>query len=255
MSFDGVAFNKEDMDMYLRELAKVFRKLNGKTMPAEIILIGGASVLINYGFRNSTYDIDAIIMSSSAMKQAINQVGDKFNLKNGWMNTDFMKTKSYSSKLTEHSKYYKTFSNILEVRTVTAEYMVAMKLMAGRKYKNDMSDIIGILKAHSDKGNPLTLEQIKKAVTELYGEWSALPQSSIDFIEQIMRSENYGEIFEKTKKSEAENKATLQSFETNYPGVLTEENLDEVLRRASKETDEKNEDEIDEQSDYPTPTM
>ena len=61
--------------------------------------------------------------------------------------------------------------------------------------------------------------------------------------------------FEKTKKSEAENKATLQSFETNYPGVLTEENLDEVLRRASKETDEKNEDEIDEQSDYPTPTM
>lgn len=144
MSFDEVAFNKEDMDMYLRELAKVFRKLNGKTMPAEIILIGGASVLINYGFRNSTYDIDAIIMSSSAMKQAINQVGDKFNLKNGWMNTDFMKTKSYSSKLTEHSKYYKTFSNILEVRTVTAEYMVAMKLMAGRKYKNDMSDIIGI---------------------------------------------------------------------------------------------------------------
>ena len=94
MSFDEVAFNKEDMDMYLRELAKVFRKLNGKTMPAEIILIGGASVLINYGFRNSTYDIDAIIMSSSAMKQAINQVGDKFNLKNGWMNTDLMKTKS-----------------------------------------------------------------------------------------------------------------------------------------------------------------
>ena len=42
MSFDEVAFNKEDMDMYLRELAKVFRKLNGKTMPAEIILIGGA---------------------------------------------------------------------------------------------------------------------------------------------------------------------------------------------------------------------
>ena len=33
MSFDEVAFNKEDMDMYLRELAKVFRKLNGKTMP------------------------------------------------------------------------------------------------------------------------------------------------------------------------------------------------------------------------------
>lgn len=36
--------------MYLKELAKEFRKLNGKTMPAEIILIGGAAVLANYGF-------------------------------------------------------------------------------------------------------------------------------------------------------------------------------------------------------------
>ena len=33
-------------------------------MSAEIILIGGASILINYGFREMTYDMDAIIKSS-----------------------------------------------------------------------------------------------------------------------------------------------------------------------------------------------
>lgn len=42
-------------------------------MPAEIILIGGASVLANYGFRDMTYDMDAVIVASSAMKQSITQ--------------------------------------------------------------------------------------------------------------------------------------------------------------------------------------
>lgn len=41
-------FTKENLDSYLKELAKEFRKLNSNKIPAEIILIGGASVLINY---------------------------------------------------------------------------------------------------------------------------------------------------------------------------------------------------------------
>ena len=32
---------KETIDIYLRELAKRYRKLNGKSMPAEITIIGG----------------------------------------------------------------------------------------------------------------------------------------------------------------------------------------------------------------------
>lgn len=40
---------------------------------------------------------------------------------------------------------YKTFANILQIRTVSAEYLVAMKLMAGHQYKNDLSDIVGVL--------------------------------------------------------------------------------------------------------------
>jgi hypothetical protein len=77
------AITKENMLTYLKELSKEFRRLNGKAMPAEIILIGGAAVLANYGFRETTYDIDALIVASSAMKEAINLVGDKYGLQNG----------------------------------------------------------------------------------------------------------------------------------------------------------------------------
>ena len=134
MSSDS-AITKDSLDECLKSLGKEYRKISGKTVPAEIILIGGAAVLANYGFRDMTYDIDAVILASSAMKEAANRVGDRLGLLNGWFNMDFKKTASYTEKLREVSVYYKTFSNILTVRTVAAEYLVAMKLMAGRDYK------------------------------------------------------------------------------------------------------------------------
>ena len=96
---DDKEFTKNNLNIYLKEFAKVFKKLNGSKMPAEIILVGGAAVLANYEFRKSTGDIDAVIKSSSVVKEAINIIADKYNLPNDWLNTDFEKTNSYSKKL------------------------------------------------------------------------------------------------------------------------------------------------------------
>ena len=156
MSTD-IFFTKDNLDNCLRALGKEFRRLNGKSMPAEIILIGGAAVLANYGFRDMTYDIDAVIQAASSMKDAINTVGDSLGLPNGWLNSDFTRTKSYSPKLSQYSVYYKTFSNVLTVRTISGEYLVAMKLMSGRQYKNDISDIIGILHEQKEQEKPIVM--------------------------------------------------------------------------------------------------
>lgn len=102
-------FTKENIDLYLNAVAKEYRKRVGKGMPAELILIGGASVLINYGFRNATTDVDAVIEAASSMKDAIHAVGDRMGLPNGWLNADFRQTASYSPKLAEVSVYYRTF--------------------------------------------------------------------------------------------------------------------------------------------------
>ena len=53
-SDDRIVFTKDNIDAYLKALAKEYRKLGGRKLPAEIVLIGGASVLINYGFREMT---------------------------------------------------------------------------------------------------------------------------------------------------------------------------------------------------------
>lgn len=225
-------FTKENLDNCLKELAKEFRKMNGNRVPAEIILIGGASILINYGFREMTYDMDAIIHSSGAMKDAINIVGDRLGLPIGWLNTDFVKTDSYTPRLIEYSKYYKTFSNILQIRTVSAEYLVAMKLMAGRQYKNDLSDIVGVLMEQDERGDALTLERIKKAIVDLYDSYENIPQNSRTFIESIYEREDLSEFYEQCRSMELENKEVLLDFQDDYPGVLNGDNLADILQAA-----------------------
>ena len=226
------AITKESLNEYLKDLGKEFRKLNGKKMPAEVILIGGAAVLANYGFREMTYDIDAIILSSSIMKEAINRVGDKHGLPNGWLNTDFMKTTSFSKKLLQISKYYRTYSNILTIRIVTAEYLIAMKLMSGREYKYDLSDIAGILFEQQKKGSPISRGEIDKAVSMLYGENAGLPEVSRKFIDNAFADGDYERIFNDIRKSETETGGLIFEFERDHPGILKEEGLAAVLEKA-----------------------
>lgn len=228
MSSDS--FTKENLDTYLKELAKEFRRLNGKSMPAEIVLVGGAAILTNYGFRDMTADIDAVIHAASSMKEAINHVGDRFDLPNGWLNADFMHTGSYSPKLDEFSVYYKSFYGVLSVRTITAEYLVAMKLRSGRKYKNDLSDVIGILAEHEKRGAPITLEKIDTAVANLYGGWDDFPEDSKPFIENAMKNGDFEAVYSSVKNGEIESKDILIGFEKEYPRVTKESNVNDILK-------------------------
>lgn len=227
-------FTKENLNTYLKELGKEYKKINGKSMPAEIILIGGAAILANYGFREMTTDVDAVIHAVSSMKEAVNHVGDKYNLPNGWLNADFMKTDSYSSKLDQYSVYYREFSNVLTVRTVSAEYLVAMKLCSGRKYKKDLSDIIGILAEHEKRGEPITMDRIDKAVTDLYGSWDKISEDSKNFIQESMEKGDFEKAYEEISAEETKAKGLLINFEQDYPGVTNTANVDDILKNLKK---------------------
>ena len=222
-------FTKENLDQYLKELAKEFRKRNGKSMPAEIILIGGASIIINYGFREMTYDMDALINAASSMKDAINTVGDRNDLPVGWLNDDFRQTESYTDKIIQFSRYYKTFYGVLNVRTVTGAYLVAMKLRAGREYKYDRSDVIGILWEQEKCGDPLTLERIQGAVRELYGTYDVIADDVQEFIEKAMQNGDYESTYTRVRELEAENKDNLLEYREEKPGVINNDNISDII--------------------------
>ena len=230
-------FTKENLNIYLKELGKEYKKINGKSMPAEIILIGGAAILANYGFREMTTDVDAVIHAVSSMKEAVNRVGDRYDLPNGWLNADFMKTDSYSSKLDQYSVYYREFSNVLTVRTVSAEYLIAMKLCSGRKYKKDLSDVIGILAEHEKRGEPITMERIDKAVTDLYGSWDKISEDYENMLEEIIKIQlegNFEKVYAEISAEETKAKGLLINFEQDYPGVTNTTNVNDILKNLKK---------------------
>jgi hypothetical protein len=234
-------FTRDNLDFYLKELAKVFRRLNGSRMTAEIILVGGASILANYCFRDMTYDMDAIISASSAIKDAINQVGDQYGLPNGWLNTDFTRTISYSPKLVEYSTYYKTFSKILAVRTIADEYLIAMKLKSGRRYKNDLSDIAGIINEHCARGNSLTFDQIDKAVCNLYGSWEGISAELREFIVAVLEQRDHSALYEEYRSYENQMKEILLEQSIDNLNVGNKESTELIIEKARRLKQSKNE--------------
>ena len=97
-----------------------------------------------------------------------------------------------------------------------------MKLKSFRPYKNDQSDIIGLL-----QDNSFTFEEIKSAVLELYGVDNAVKTEAWDFLKKYYTTD--GMVYEQIRNEELNNKDILIEFEKNYENVLKEDNLDDIL--------------------------
>lgn len=224
------SFDKQQVDKYLGELAKRYRKVRDRSIEAEITLIGGTAILVGYNFRNSTTDIDALIRASSTMKESINYVADKNGLPNGWLNDDFIHTSSYTPKLEEYSIFYKDFYGVITVRVITAEYLVAMKLFSFREYKNDQSDIIGILAEHKKRNQPLSIENIDKAVKNLYGGWDKCAKGAKEFIENLISQDDLDLLYISTRESEKVIRESLSELDKKYPKTINERNIEDFLK-------------------------
>ena len=229
------SFTADNINDILKDLAKAYKKIS--STPAEITLVGGAAILINYGFRQQSNDVDAIIHASSAMKDAANIVGDKRSLPYGWLNSEFKNTDSYTPKIEQYSVHYREYSHILKIRTLPPEYIAAMKLMSGRPYKHDLSDFVGILYEQYEKGEPLSEEQVYNAFVNLYDDIKRMPENSYDLMLSAFETDDLAELMERTKSKEEKNRKLLKAFENKYEGVLNEGNLSEILEQLEKKQD------------------
>ena len=106
-----------------------------------------------------------------------------------------------------------------------------MKLMAGRQYKNDLSDIIGILAAHQKYGGSITKEMVRKAVIDLYGEWDVLPDTAKLFFDDVMKNGDYEEMRKEISAEEKETKSSLIEFEEKYPDTVNKDNVEDIIAK------------------------
>ena len=149
-------------------------------------------------------------------------------------NDDFKETKSYSDKIAEFSTFYKSYKDIIEVRTIKDEYLVAMKLMSGRIYKNDISDIVGIISYSNKNNNIITFERIDKAVKDLYGSWKDIDEKLIITLKEILSSKKLDKLYSDTINEEINSRQQLVEFNKKYDNAINEANIVDILNMLNK---------------------
>ncbi len=162
---------KENIDIIFTSLADQYKKAGG-TEKINIFIVGGAAIVINFNYRYSTIDIDALYKENKLIKESIKAVAKSLELPIDWLNHDFEKTPSYSPVLLQKSILYKEYLNLIIVYTLEPKYLIAMKLKSSRPTGGDLDDIIKMIYESRYRNDPLTYEDVIKAYKELYSDFS-----------------------------------------------------------------------------------
>ncbi len=125
--------NKQDIEKYLRMLGQELLK---QQITGEILLVGGAVMLLKVQNREVTKDIDAYFKPEQAdrIREAAKAIADREGLPYDWIN-DGVKGFFYAQPLTERWAEYPG----LRVYVPSLDYLFAMKVVAGRP--QDVEDI------------------------------------------------------------------------------------------------------------------
>jgi len=162
---------KENIDIIFTSLADQYKKAGG-TEKISIFIVGGAAIVINFNYRYSTIDIDALYKENKLIEESIKAVAKSLELPIDWLNHDFEKTPSYSPALLKKSILYKEYLNLIIVYTLEPKYLIAMKLKSSRPTGGDLDDIIKMIYESRYRNDPLTYEDVIKAYKELYSDFS-----------------------------------------------------------------------------------
>jgi hypothetical protein len=115
---------------------------------AEIVVAGGAALVLLFGARESTKDVDAFFVTPEAalVRSAAARVADRIGLPADWLNDG---AKGYFVGVTNGEVLYK--SAVLTVRSVSMEQLLGMKLGAWRDAVDRADAKLVLARLHGDK--------------------------------------------------------------------------------------------------------
>lgn len=155
--------NKENIDLYLKELANEISKAEiGKH---SILVVGGAAMALKYENERSTVDIDFCFREQNKLYQCCEKIAEKHNLPEDWINADVMHSDSFSFRLFDHAVLYKNIGEFLEIYVVDDLDLYCMKTVGIRP--KDVEDMKSIAPKLKEKG--VTLKDVEKNFERLYG--------------------------------------------------------------------------------------
>lgn len=125
----------------LEALRALGAELASRGVRGEVFIVGGAAMALAYSTRRVTRDIDAVFEPKSAIYDAAETVAEQLGLPEDWLNDA---VKAFMPGKDEHALPISEVEGI-EITTASAEYLLAMKLMAMR-FGEDDEDIEVLLR-------------------------------------------------------------------------------------------------------------
>ncbi len=107
-----------------------------------------------------------------------------------------------------------------------------MKLMSGRRYKKDLSDIVGILNEQKRIEKPLDYNKIDRAVRDLYDSWNGISVYTTEVLKAALESENLEELFEEQVREEEASRQEVLRIQKYDKTKITGSNIDDIINMA-----------------------
>jgi hypothetical protein len=177
-------FSKKELEKMLSLLNEQLRK-NGVT--GEVCIVGGAAMILAFGSRESTRDIDALVMAPASIRTAVAQVAETNGFPPNWLNDG---AKGFASGQSTEMKEILKLS-CLRVVAPPAAYILAMKCLAARVGldEHDKEDTKFLIQHIGLRNSNAVLEIVEK-----YYPKERIPAKTQYFIQEVC-----DELFSKTK--------------------------------------------------------
>lgn len=169
--------SKKQILQYLQVLSSEMERQNLK---GEILLFGGAAMVLAFNARSSTKDVDAIFRPKKEIYAISKEIALKYYLPEGWLNDSvkgFITSDSFKQNL--FIRY-----NNLSVYIPEPQYLLAMKCMSMRigMESSDIDDIKTLLKYLKIKKTEEVFQLIEK-----YYPQNKIPQKTFYAIDEILK--------------------------------------------------------------------
>lgn len=165
---------KEDITQGFETLNEELKQVD---IVGDIVVFGGAYMVLALDARPATRDVDAIFKPAKEIRDAALKVADTLGLPNDWINDGikgFM-----SAKSGEHGTKVLNLSH-LKIWCPKPEYILAMKCMASRPETHDKEDILTLI----EHLKLTSADQVFKVIVQYYPQ-KTIPVKTQYFIEEI----------------------------------------------------------------------
>ena len=173
-----VTFGRERIRSLFGRLSDLLKR---DGIRGEVLLFGGAAMLLGWNSRRTTRDIDAVFEPASKIRRLVGMIADEEGLPTGWLNDA---VKGFVDVLPARRAFRPVIFSTehLHIYTPPPEYLIAMKSLAARTGPEhaDAEDMIFLIRAARLR----SAESIFKLVRRYYPD-RPIPARTRFFVESI----------------------------------------------------------------------